>query len=71
MLGNTMIIYYCISPNCKNECGKKKPSEEEMRKDRDELWRNHYSPQPRFFCETKFCDDEGNVIRFDYQNNQT
>jgi hypothetical protein len=57
-----MIIYYCISPHCKNKCGNKKPSEEEMREERKKFWRAPCSYPSLLYCETKFCDDEGNVV---------
>ncbi len=49
------MIYYCSSPNCRNECGKKKNT--------DRNWNDPLSIQGVLFCDVRFCDDDGNKLK--------
>lgn len=50
--------YYCSSPKCRNECGKK-----EENVDPERMWRDPQSVQGVLIYYVAFCDDEGNKLK--------
>jgi len=54
------IEYYCSSPKCKNECGKKI----DQKKFNEERWKNPVACELTIVCYEPFCDQEGN-LRFE------
>ncbi len=49
--------YYCSSPNCKNECGKKRED------NRIRMWRDPASVQGILIFEKEFCDENGKKLK--------
>lgn len=49
--------YYCSSPKCRNECGKK-----EEKIDPERMWRDPQNVQGVLIYYEKFCDDEGHRL---------
>jgi hypothetical protein len=66
-LGATTMQYYCSSPHCRNECGKKEKEDE----NRERMWRDPQSVESVLIYYEKYCDDHGRILRSDYTQNQT